>query len=490
MENKKLVKNSLVIFMIILSSFAIQDLQAQFSSDKTNTSSLEALNIINVTLGGDFPISGTYPASRTERVDQLITRIFTEYKAELLRTTPDEELLSTIKISIDEYAKRNIVLKRFTGEEIVIDLVKFRITGDFNFNPYLKNDDVIIFPPLDLERNFIDITGAINKEIKFQFVKNEKLSDAIIIAQGINPGYLNVDSAQISRLSFDGLTEEVLNVKISDNPTLQRGDRIRVLSDENNKRDYNVLVLGEVNRPGKIYITKNTTTLAEVINKAGGFTNEASLITSELIRDNKSIAELIFENPIYNKNNIDILSSNLNDRLKQSKMTELLLMQRMSDVVLEDTMFFSLDNKLKELKTQGVVDFTKIYSDSTEDGEFKLRDGDVIYVPIQEKHVYVYGQVNSPGLIPYIQGMDYNYYINKAGGLGEDSQDDIKLITSKTKSWYTVNQNTEVGRGDFIYVPKDPSRSFGYYLGNAAFISTIASAITTISILIINQLNK
>ena len=490
MENKKLVKNSLVIFMIILSSFAIQDLQAQFSSDKTNTSSLEALNIINVTLGGDFPISGTYPASRTERVDQLITRIFTEYKAELLRTTPDEELLSTIKISIDEYAKRNIVLKRFTGEEIVIDLVKFRITGDFNLNPYLKNDDVIIFPPLDLERNFIDITGAINKEIKFQFVKNEKLSDAIIIAQGINPGYLNVDSAQISRLSFDGLTEEVLNVKISDNPTLQRGDRIRVLSDENNKRDYNVLVLGEVNRPGKIYITKNTTTLAEVINKAGGFTNEASLITSELIRDNKSIAELIFENPIYNKNNIDILSSNLNDRLKQSKMTELLLMQRMSDVVLEDTMFFSLDNKLKELKTQGVVDFTKIYSDSTEDGEFKLRDGDVIYVPIQEKHVYVYGQVNSPGLIPYIQGMDYNYYINKAGGLGEDSQDDIKLITSKTKSWYTVNQNTEVGRGDFIYVPKDPSRSFGYYLGNAAFISTIASAITTISILIINQLNK
>ncbi|MEE9431639.1 MAG: SLBB domain-containing protein, partial [Melioribacteraceae bacterium] len=285
-------KNYIWVVVILLSSFFLNEINAQFSSDKSSSSSLEMLTLINVTLGGDFPISGTYPASRTERVDQLITRIFTTYKAELLRSTPDEKLLGIIKTSINEYSKRNIILKRFSGEKISIDLVKFRLTGNFEYNPYLKNDDVIIFPPLDLVRNFVDISGAVNKEIKFQFVEGEKLSDAILIAQGLNSSYLSVDSVSISRLSYDGLMEEILKVKISENPILQRGDRIRILADANKKRDYSVLVLGEVNRPGKIYVTKNKTTLKEVIQKVGGFTNQASLGFSELIRNSNTISVL------------------------------------------------------------------------------------------------------------------------------------------------------------------------------------------------------
>jgi protein involved in polysaccharide export with SLBB domain len=249
------------------------------------------------------------------------------------------------------------------------------------------------------------------------------------------------------------------------------------------------LVLGEVNQPGKIHITKSNTTIAEVIKKVGGFTNNASLIRGELIRDSKSVSQLILEDPIYNRNSINRFAGKLADRLKQSKMTELLLMQRMSDVVLEDTVFFSLDNKLKELQTQAVVDFTKIFSDLTEDGNFKLRDGDVIFIPTKDKYVYVYGQVNSPGLVPYVEGKDYNYYIEKAGGLGEDYEEDIKLIKSKTKSWHTVNSEINIERGDYIYVPKNPPRSWGYYLRNVSFISAIVSTIATI-ILVVNQNKK
>ena len=483
MKNK--IRYSLFLFIIGVSQIAAQNIGG-FGNTSDNGMDLTALSLISVTIGGDFVVEGTFPASNTERVDQFVTRIASEYRNGAIRFAKDEESLMRINSELEAYSKRNILLKRFDGTELKVDLQKFRITGNYKFNPFLKNGDVIIFPPLDLERNFIDITGAVNKPIKFPYSEGDKLSDAIQLAQGLNSAYSQINEAEISRLSTDGENENVKIVKIKDNPFLQRGDRIRILSDNNNKKDYSVLVLGEVKQPGKIHITKSNTSLAEVIKKAGGFTNNASLARSELIRDSKSVSQLILENPIYNKSNINKFTAKLADRLKQSKMTELLLMQRMSDVVLEDTVFFSLDNKLKELQTQAVVDFTKIFSDSTQDGNFKLRDGDVIYIPTKEKYVYVYGQVNSPGLVSYIEGKDYNYYLEQAGGLGEDYENDIKLIKGKTKSWHSVNDTMKIERGDYIYVPKNPPRSWGYYLRNVSFISAIVSTIATI-VLVINQ---
>ena len=472
--------------------FTIQ-LKAQTTTNFGNNSEgsdLAALSLISVTVGGDFLLEGTFPASNTERVDQFITRIVSEYRDGAIRFAKDEESLTRIQNEIENYSKRNITLKRYNGKKIKVDLQMFRSTGDFKYNPYLKNGDVILFPTLDLQRNFIDISGAVNKPLKFPFVEGDKLSDAILLAHGLNSSYTNINSAEISRLSNNGEKEEIKIVNIDKNPLLQRGDRIRILFNENQKKDYNVLVLGEVNRPGKIFISKSSTTISEVIKRAGGFTENASLKNSEIIRNSKSVLQLIYENPIYYKNNIKKFTGKLEDKLKQAKLTELLLMQRMSDVVLEDTVFFSLDNKLKELQTQAVVDFTKIFSDTTNDGKFIMHDGDVIYVPTKEKFVYVYGQVNKPGLVPYVEGKNYKYYLEKAGGLGEDYESDIKLIKRKTKSWFTVNNKTKIDRGDYIYVPKNPPRSFGYYLRNTAFITSIISAVTTVSVLIINQINK
>ena len=198
MGNDKLFNKYFQIITFVTLLIFVQKSYSQSSSSKdASATQYQALYLVNVTIGGDFPLAGTYPASRTERVDQFITRISSEYKAEIFRTTPDEKLLGLLKSNIDNFAKRDIILKRFSGEEIKIDLVKFRATGDFSFNPYLNNDDVIIFPALDLERNFIDVSGAVNKEVKFQFVDGDKLSDAILFARGLNPAYTNIDSAQI-----------------------------------------------------------------------------------------------------------------------------------------------------------------------------------------------------------------------------------------------------------------------------------------------------
>ena len=169
---------------------------------------------------------------------------------------------------------------------------KFRLYGDFKNNPYLKNDDVIIFPPYDIDRNFFSINGAINTPGKFFYVEGDKLSDAISLARGLNPAYENVKNAQIKRLSYNGEKQETIEVNLDSDVEINRGDQIIILADETQRKDYYVLILGEVNQPGYIPITKNSTKLGEVIKLVKGFTNNASLKRSRIFRGN-SITPLL-----------------------------------------------------------------------------------------------------------------------------------------------------------------------------------------------------
>ena len=139
-----------IILLLFISQLSIAQ---SIDLNSSNSSTMAALNIISVTVGGDFIVNGTFPASQTERVDQFITRIYNEAIVATLTAVKDPNTFNTLKLEMESYAKRNILLKRFDGEEIKIDLARFRLTGNFELNPYLKNGDVIIFPVLDLDKN-------------------------------------------------------------------------------------------------------------------------------------------------------------------------------------------------------------------------------------------------------------------------------------------------------------------------------------------------
>ncbi|TSA27635.1 MAG: hypothetical protein D4R68_05100, partial [Ignavibacteriales bacterium] len=248
--------------IILITLILITTSQLQINAQETNNLSqnkfdLAKAGIIGVTIGGSFIVNGTFPAVMTDRVDQFITRIYSEYKLQSLSGIKESSILMKYKNELENFAKRDIILKRFSGETVKIDLEKYRLTGDFKFNPYLKNDDVIIFPAVDMNTNFIDVSGAVNKEVKFQFVEGDNLLDAILFAGGINPAFANVSKAEISRLNSSGEKEEIIAVNLKSDIQLMRGDRIRIPFDATYRKDYKVLVLGEVSKPGYIYITNN-----------------------------------------------------------------------------------------------------------------------------------------------------------------------------------------------------------------------------------------
>ncbi len=273
----KKVLGVLVFFIFIAGANAQMD-----NNLNLNNNNILQMGAISVTIGGEFVATGTFPALITERVDAFITRMYDQAAQGITKTTNDPALLEQLQKKLDNYVLRNITLIRSTGEVLHLDLQKFRLNGDFANNPYLKNDDVIIFPQPDLEHNSFTVSGAVNNPGKYFFVEGDRLQDALELAQGVNKAYENIDSVEIHRLNYDGNQISVIRTDLNSNPPLERGDGIIVVAKESQKKGFSVIVSGEVNNPGRIPVTKNNTTIREVIQKAGGFKQDASLRRSKL----------------------------------------------------------------------------------------------------------------------------------------------------------------------------------------------------------------
>lgn len=448
--------------------------------------SLLSLSSISVTIGGTFPLTGSFSALITERVDQFITRIYNEAVSRSLSNAQDEEFFEKIKDDLSKYSLRGIILKRSTGEEIKLDLEKFRLYGDFNYNPYLKNDDVLIFPPYDIERNFFVIKGAVNRPGKYFFVAGDKLSDAIELAMGISPAFENVKEVFISRLSYDGQRSEIVKIQLPNDTELKRGDQIVVEANETQKRDFYVLVLGEVNRPGYVPITKSNTKLGDVIKLVKGFTENASLKRARLFRGN-SITPLL-ERQYGIKIGDEIVNKNkeLVDRIVNYEQA---MMFRMSNLVEEDKYYFETENQYRVLNEGSAIDFSQIENENSEINNFILEKGDVIVVPPLTKTVYVFGQVSNPGHVKFVEHEDYLYYISQAGGVGEYAEDEIMIIKGDSRNWIPATNNVQIDDGDFIFVPKQRIKSFQTTITEWGGYFSIIGSIATI-LLLIFQITK
>jgi len=463
-------------YPILLFIFLYTTINAQFDNNK-NENYLTGANLISVTIGGKFIITGTFPASTTERVDQFVTRMFNQVREKLMATATNSSwVLPQI------YSLRNIKLKRVDGKELILDLEKFRLNGDFVNNPYLKNDDILIFHPADLERNFFSVSGAVNSPGKFNFVDGDKLKDAIEFAGGINKAYENVTTADINRLSYDGREKNVVSVGINSDYPLQRGDRIVIVADETMKKDFSIMIIGEVNSPGVVPITKDKTSLYEVINKAGGLTQSASLKHARLYTGN-SIYSINEKQYISNINAFLRPDFDLNSNFVK---IEQLMMSRMSNIVQEDTAYFNSENQLRVLMEGSTLDFTKLSDPNSEVSKYLVKDNDIVIIPSLDSSVYVFGQVHSPGHVTYLPGKDYQYYIEKAKGFGEFAErNDVMIIKGVTRTWIEADNNIAIEEGDYIYIPRKTMRSFNSYVSIVGtYLGIVGSAATIILLLL------
>ena len=102
-----------------------------------------------------------------------------------------------------------------------------------------------------------------------------------------------------------------------------------------------------------------------------------------------------------------------------------------------------------------VVDFSKLFIDGDKARDIKLRDSDEIEIPTLSPTVNVAGQVNNPGLVRYIPGRDFEYYIDKTGGFSWNARKGkLRLIKAQTGKWVRPKKDTPIEIGDTIFVPE------------------------------------
>lgn len=414
---------------------------------------------IIISISGNVLNPGIYTLSSIDRADKAL---------QLANQLGQKQTLGELNFITERMSTRNIILKRRNGETFRIDIPKFLATKEDKYNPYLREGDVVIVPRKNIHKNVIGIYGEVNNPGKFEYVEDDSITDAIKIAHGLT-NLANPDSIEFSRLNADGnemetsvfSLEKIQSGKLH-NILLQPGDRIVVKPKPELREDFVVYIEGEVKFPGTYPITKNNTKLSEIIHRAGNFTEYASLKTAELYRRSVSPREVDIER----------------------------LMSMRGGIIPEDTASYLIETELRLQKEIVNVDFEKLFLNNDTSQDIILRDGDYIRIPSIKNTIYVFGQIVSPGHVPYQLGMNLDYYIAKCGGYTDAARKgDVKIIKNRTKQWLDPKETT-IEEGDYIWVPKRVKRDFAYYSAIMSQTASVLSVIVGMALVIIQITRK
>ena len=420
----------------------------------TATATLILPRPIIVSVTGNVLNPGLFTVTAIDRADKALE--------EANRPTRLQSL-DELKRVLREMSTRNIVLKHKDGKTSRVDIDKFLATKDDIWNPYLREGDIVIVPAKNIRKNVIGVYGEVNVPGRYEFASGDSVKDALRIAQGFTRLAIR-DSVEFSRLSLDGvsLTYRMIDgTKILQGTepdfALEPGDRIVVRARPDLREDYRIEVRGEVMYPSTYPITRDRTRLSEVIKTAGGFTRFADLKSGEVYR--RSVTP---------------------DKLE----LELLLSSR-GGVPQEDSLYYYAETNLRLQKEIVSVDFERLFLQQDTLQDIVLQSEDIIDIPSLKKTIYVFGQVVTPGHVPFVRGESESYYIQRSGGFTDRARPgDVKIIKARTKQWLSPGETT-IEDGDYVWVPKEIEHPFIYYTTIVSQLSTIFSAIVGIAVVIV-----
>ncbi len=304
------------------------------------------------------------------------------------KKTPKTYLYETVSY-------RNIELVR-DGEKTIIDLMQYFKEGALEDNPVIQEGDVVIFRYI---KKYASIKGAVNFPNSYEIKDGESIMDIIDLTGGPVPtAYLdaieitNPTTGVIKTVPYDSLA----NIEVSNHDAVF----FPFNKKENNVKE--IILDGEVARPG-IYPISDTTSLAEVLKRAGGLLPNSDIYGVRITR-NSDINVGPFEEEV----------KNYTTRIKVSD---------------DDTLTKNLN--------------------------MYLIDGDEVFIPAKSKVVHVAGYIGKPGSYEWVDGKDAEYYLDLAGGENRFAYNDlIRVIKAKSGKILEISEVDEMEMGDLIYVPE------------------------------------
>jgi protein involved in polysaccharide export with SLBB domain len=157
-------------------------------------------------------------------------------------------------------SERNISIRRRGGGSDRVDLVRYRNAGDMDANPPILDGDVVFVPNAVA---LVEVDGAVSWPGTYELGLLRRF----------------VDSRTTRSVPVDASDPESLRLPLSD------GDQVYVRSETEWRESQRVFVEGEVAHPGPYGINEGVDRLSQVIRRAGGLTERASMRDARIVRE-------------------------------------------------------------------------------------------------------------------------------------------------------------------------------------------------------------
>lgn len=418
---------------------------------------------ITIGISGYVENPGTYKMLPVDRLsDALAQTKFAQDLKQLSEQTSDDELttkkLNPIPILREEsqmfpnypafQSLRDVRLIR-DGKETSYDLLAFFRTGDQSQNPFLRDSDQIHLP---LIKDFISVNGSVGFPGDMEYREGDSLRRVIDLALGTVPG-ADLSAVRYSKYNAIEKRFEYRTLNLVAQPDLWEmrimpGDRVMVPYDAQYRNKIAISISGEFLRAGE-YTVPHNTSLWDLIQLAGGVSNEADLSNAVLL--NKQF------------------------NLEPDSEFERLKMRSMLDITPLEYSY--LRTKLRQAKGKYSVDFIKLFATEGKEANVILSNGDFVYIPQKLDMVWVSGQVRRPGLVTYKAGENWKYYVEQAGGFTNNrNRFGYRVLRANSGNWIKATSKVELRPGDVVFIPDRQDRYFWTDLKDV--IGITASAIT------------
>jgi protein involved in polysaccharide export with SLBB domain len=342
-----------------------------------------------------------------------------------------------------------------------------------------REDKVVVASKLELKEQLeVKIQGEVLEPGEYQFAENMTVQDLIIAAGGLKES-ASVKKIQIGRRTFDAdrksAITEIAKVFIVDvdqdlkdvegvtSFILQPFDIVSVYPNPGYVIQTSIRVSGQVMYPGTFVIAKNKERISEVINRAGGLTNEGFADGAVLIRYRQNtIAQQMIN---YNKNRA------LNKLIKEDE-------EKVNNRTKEEDFGRAFD--------MVSIDLKRALAHPGSKHDIYVTDRDQIYVPKVQQSVLVSGEVLFPVKIVYEKGQGFNDYVRRSGGYSTQALKRKAYVVypngsaKATRNYILFKARPKIKPGSEIIVPQKEKKD---KLSTAETISIITSTTTLLIIL-------
>ncbi|MBX6366074.1 MAG: SLBB domain-containing protein [Gemmatimonadetes bacterium] len=351
----------------------------------------------------------------------------------------------------DSVVHRNILLRRANGDSLRVDLVRFLQLGDLDANPRLREGDALIVNPI---QETVRVVGAVAFPGTYEYRKGETLAALLEIANGGGGFPPNAaDTLRLTRLVAPGRQEVTVLSRAEAVGERGRGlvlkpfDALYIPGIGDYDRRHVARVEGQVVHPGTYPIVPGVTTVRDLVNAAGGFLPDASLVTATLRRTPEGMAEKGLE------------------QLKNAPVESLSKEERQI-----------LQIRSGGDETNVVIDFEQLFRQDGDAADQTLRSGDVLTVPRRRDDVVVLGAVARPGIVDFVPGQKPEAFVRAAGGYSSRAdKHDVTILKAKLGTRASIRDVKTIEPGDQIIIPFKERHTFSERIQTAAGLTTALS---------------